>query len=706
MLFPEAMEERPNPSTSGKVSNHLARIFSELTYAFVPKERLTVAAAAEKYRYLNNPGSYTGPWLNSETPYMVKPMEALKSRLYNGVAFCGPAQCGKTEALILNWIAYLAVVEGADMLLFNPTMAIAKDFSERRLDRMARVSKDVGAEVVAQKSATSMFSKRFKNGTFIGLSWPSISHFAGRPVPYVALTDFDRMDDDVGGEGSPFDLGNKRTTTFGSFGKTLAESSPSRPVLNSNWLRSTPHEAPPVGGIMGIYNRGNRQRYYWPCPDCGEFFEGEFKHLVWDNEPGMNPTEASETVKLVCPACGVLIPFDERQNLYKRAQWLEDGQAFDNGRIVGSGPRTPIASFWLNGIAARYTTWQRLVYVKLEAEKDFAATNNEESLKKFYNTDLGVPYQPKSVQAQRDPLVMKSRAEMLAEQEVPEGVRFLVATIDVQANKWVVHVSGVLPGSPFDLVLIDRFDIQFSKRLNEAEERLWVKPATYLEDWDLIAEQVLSKTYQLSDGSKRTMGIRMAACDSGGRDGVTTMAYNFVRRLRTEEDMTHLASRFHLLKGEPSPKAPRTRIGFPDSSKKDKLSGARGDVPVLFLNSNQIKDSLAGRFDSLTPGKGMYRLPNWLPDAVFSELCAETRNEKGEWVKVGRGRNEAWDLSYYTVGLCVSSLIGAERIPWDNAPGWAREWDKNDLVAAEGQERFGANRRQRYSMKDIAKRLA
>ena len=30
----------------------------------VPPERLSVSEAAEKYRYLDNEGSYVGPWLN------------------------------------------------------------------------------------------------------------------------------------------------------------------------------------------------------------------------------------------------------------------------------------------------------------------------------------------------------------------------------------------------------------------------------------------------------------------------------------------------------------------------------------------------------------------------------------------------------------------------------------------------------------------
>src|SRR5690625_2864728 len=64
-----------------------------------PPERLTVAQAAEKYRYLNNPGSYVGYWDNTIAPYLVEPMEVLTSLDHTGMIFAGPARTGKALAL-------------------------------------------------------------------------------------------------------------------------------------------------------------------------------------------------------------------------------------------------------------------------------------------------------------------------------------------------------------------------------------------------------------------------------------------------------------------------------------------------------------------------------------------------------------------------------------------------------------------------------
>jgi len=96
---------------------------------------------------------------------------------------------------------------------------------------------------------------------------------------------------------------------------------------------------------------------------------------------------------------------------------------------------------------------------------------------------------------------------------VHTNVRFLIATIDVQKNRFVVQVHGV--GENKDVHIVDRFDIRKSRRLDEDGERLWVKPGSHPEDWTLLASEVMNKTYPLADGSGRHMAIKLTLCDSG-----------------------------------------------------------------------------------------------------------------------------------------------------------------------------------------------
>lgn len=662
---------------------------------FVPPRRVTVAEWAEdpkEGRFINQPGAYVGNWKNETTPYMVEPMEVLTSTEFKGCVFAGPAQCAKTDALIINWIGYSATTDPQDMIVYSPTFTAARDFSMRRVDRLHRHTETVGAAMVKSKDSDNKFDKHYSNGMMLSLSWPTVSELAGKPVGRVAITDFDRIDDDIGGDGNAFDLATKRTTTFGSFAMTLAESSPSREITDYKKVVKG-HAAPPTTGILALYNRGDRRRWNWPCPHCGSYFEGRWEHIKWDHDLDSNLDKA-ESCYMECPSCSERIEPEQRYQMNIDGVWLKDGQRIENDRIVGKGRRSNIASFWLMGVAAGLTTWQNLVKTYLDAEDDYASTGDEGSLRKFFNTDIGVPYIPKDIANDntRTAEDLISRLEPWTKKKVPPKVRFLLGLVDVQQNSFVVQIVGVAPGKPYDLYLVDRFTIRYSDRLDPSapegkESYLWIKPGAYLDDWDKITEQVMQASYEIDDDSGRRMMVKMTFCDSGGKAGVTTNAYNYVRKLRK----TGWLGRFSLVKGESTPGAPRARITYPDADKKSG-AGAKGEIPVLMLNPTLNKDNLNARLDVVVPGFGMIHLPDWLISAdksedmswFFGEMTSETRIPGKGWEKVAK-RNEAWDLFYYAIGACASSLLNVEKLDWDKAPAWAAPANDNPLVISAEQ---------------------
>ena len=189
-----------------------------------PPERLTVSQASERYIRIHNPGSYTGPWDNTLAPYLVEPMDTFGSSTYTGVIIVAPAQSGKT-AIGLNWAAYTVVCDPMNFMLVEKTQATARDFSKMRFDKMIYDCPEVGDRLM-RGSGDNVHDKKFKSGATVLLSWPTINNLSGKPMPRVFLTDYDRMDQDVGEEGAPYDLSRARTTIFGYYGMTVAESSP------------------------------------------------------------------------------------------------------------------------------------------------------------------------------------------------------------------------------------------------------------------------------------------------------------------------------------------------------------------------------------------------------------------------------------------------------------------------------------------------
>lgn len=211
--------------------------------AIRPPERLSVSEAAEKYRIVNNPGSYVGPWMNSTAPYLVEIMDMLQSTDVTAVIFAGPARCGKSD-IFFNWLEYTAICDPADMMVVHMKQATARDWSIGDLRKTFRSNPALNDCVVPGRQNMNVHDIHFMSGMRLLVKWPTITELSGKTVPRVWFMDYDRMDNDVDQEGPPFDLGRKRTQTFGRYGMTVAEASPGYEVEKAGWRGETPHEAP------------------------------------------------------------------------------------------------------------------------------------------------------------------------------------------------------------------------------------------------------------------------------------------------------------------------------------------------------------------------------------------------------------------------------------------------------------------------------
>lgn len=666
-----------------------------------PPERLTVAQAAEKYRYLNNPGSFVGYWDNTVAPYLVEPMECLTGPEFIGMVFAGPARSGKSD-MLFNWLTHTAICDPADMMAVLMTMNVARDWSQKDLRRAFRHSKALGKTVAPGRHNQSTHDVRFLSGMHLMVKWPTITELSGKTVGRNWIADYDRIPESIDGEGNAYDLTAKRGQTFRRNAMTVAESSPGFEIEDPNWTSRSPHEAPPTRGILALYNRGDRRRWYWKCPHCRNAFEPDFKLLVIPDSA--DHVEAAEATVMRCPHCAGVIWHDGKDGLPGKhelnqidlgnARWVRDGQVWlpAENRIEGVAMRSDLASFWLKGPAAAFTTWRDLALKYLKAEDEYDRTGSQESLKTTVNTDQGLPFLPRGLAEGRLWEDVKSQALDLGVKVVPKGVRFLVATVDVQKYRFEVQVHGFSTGG--DITVIDRFAITKSARLDDDGDPARLEPASYAEDWLLLVDQVILKTYPLADDSGRHMAIKVVGCDSGGaasspsegdrkHDGSTTKnAYNFWRRLKAGDgefpDGLHL--RFQLLKGSSNRHAPRVQVNYPDSERKDRHAGARGEIPVLMVNTNALKDQLNVMLDRKTAGGGKVNFPDWLPDSFFAEVVAERRTSNG-WEKRGE-RNEAWDLLVYTIAVALYRPVKVEHLDWDDPPAWAAQWDVNSLVFA------------------------
>ncbi|EOM3807533.1 phage terminase large subunit family protein [Escherichia coli O182:H23] len=636
-------------------------------YILRAPRRMRVADAVAQYMRVPMGAGNSVPWDPLVAPYVIEPMNCLASREYDAVIFVGPARTGKTIGLIDGWVIYNVICDPADMLIIQMTEEKAREHSKKRLARTFRVSPEVVSRLSPNKNDNNVYDSTFLAGNYLKIGWPSVNIMSSSDYKCVALTDYDRFPEDIDGEGDAFSLASKRTTTFMSSGMTLVESSPGRDVKDVKWRRTSPHEAPPTTGILSLYNRGDRRRWYWPCPHCGEYFQ-PCGDVVAGFRDIADPVLASEAAYIQCPFCSGRIMPEQKRELNGRGVWLRDGESINaDGSRYGDPRRSRIASFWMEGPAAAYQTLSQLVYKLLTAEQEYETTGSEETLKTVINTDWGLPYLPRASMEQRKSELLEQRAEPVPSRSVPDGVNFLVATVDVQAGRhrrFVVQVTGY--GSRGERWIIDRYNITQSLRGDSDGESQRIDPASYPEDWDVLLTDVFHKSWPLASDPSQQMRLMAMAVDSGGEDGVTDNAYKFWRRCRRDG----LGKRIYLFKGDSIRRAKLITRTFPDNTgRTGRRAQAAGDVPLWLLQTDALKDRVNNALWRDSPGPGYVHFPDWLGSWFYDELTYEERSSDGKWSKPGRGANEAFDLMVYAEALVI--LHGYEKIRWPDAPEWA-----------------------------------
>ncbi|EHL6055933.1 phage terminase large subunit family protein [Escherichia coli] len=636
-------------------------------YILRAPSRMRVADAVAQYMRVPMGAGNSVPWDPLVAPYVIEPMNCLASREYDAVIFVGPARTGKTIGLIDGWVIYNVICDPADMLIIQMTEEKAREHSKKRLARTFRVSPEVVSRLSPNKNDNNVYDRTFLAGNYLKIGWPSVNIMSSSDYKCVALTDYDRFPEDIDGEGDAFSLASKRTTTFMSSGMTLVESSPGRDVKDVKWRRTSPHEAPPTTGILSLYNRGDRRRWYWPCPHCGEYFQ-PCGDVVAGFRDIADPVLASEAAYIQCPSCSGRIMPEQKRELNGRGVWLRDGESINaDGSRYGDPRRSRIASFWMEGPAAAYQTLSQLVYKLLTAEQEYETTGSEETLKTVINTDWGLPYLPRASMEQRKSELLEQRAEPVPSRSVPDGVNFLVATVDVQAGRhrrFVVQVTGY--GSRGERWIIDRYNITQSLRGDSDGESQRIDPASYPEDWDVLLTDVFHKSWPLASDPSQQMRLMAMAVDSGGEDGVTDNAYKFWRRCRRDG----LGKRIYLFKGDSIRRAKLITRTFPDNTgRTGRRAQAAGDVPLWLLQTDALKDRVNNALWRDSPGPGYVHFPDWLGSWFYDELTYEERSSDGKWSKPGRGANEAFDLMVYAEALVI--LHGYEKIRWPDAPEWA-----------------------------------
>ena len=399
---------------------------------FRPPVLQTVSQWADANRILVPESSAEpGPWRTSRAPYMREIMDSFTDPDVWKIVMMTSTQVGKTE-MSLNMLGRSIDVDPGPALFVQPSKDFAEDFSKRRVAPMIAACRPLKRKVYEAKSRDSgntITMKTFPGGSVALTGANSPTELAGRPIRYAFMDEVDRYPKNVGVEGGPVGLVEKRTDTFRHNRKVVLTSSPT--VKGASKIESE-------------YLAGTREEWHVACPHCGEYSFIRFENIRFEKEDFYENGEKGYRVTRVawrCPIC----ERETGEHTAKRqpAKWVaKNPDAIING----------VRSFHLNAFVSPWSDWKAIVLEFLNAKDD------PERLKLFYNTTLAQSWEMRDRSGKPEKLHQR-REHYNA--EVPTGVLVLTCGIDTQDNRleyevvgWNRHEEswgidrGIIPGRP------------------------------------------------------------------------------------------------------------------------------------------------------------------------------------------------------------------------------------------------------------------
>lgn len=650
------------------------RLLAETLDGLLPPMRIPLADHCTIHRWVKNSGTGTLElYDHAVAPYLRGIMEALDDPTKRTVAAMGPAASGKTAGPGESWLLRTIHSDPAEMLWYMQTEAARDAYVQARIEPLL----DDHAKLIGdlRYGRDSIALKRFRGGRVEFLPFTA-STLINKHVRYIIADEWDAYDESVG---DPKEMLDFRRQAAGAESKLLAISHPDR---------ARPLTAPPEQqrGIMRLYVNSDRRTWWWQCPHCGGWSSpnpGAARRMVIDYRDDAPLDEIEASARLLCPVSGCLIEDKHRRAMNGTGRWLCAGEAMDeDGAVTGAPIASETAGFWIHGSMSAFLMGGigALARKRAAAERAIAAGQGDAAeLRTVLVKGWGEPLPASANLGTVEAATLVERAEpALRLGVVPEGVRFLTAWADAQANRWEMIVRGW--GVDGESWIVDTKVIPG-------------EPATSGPGWDALLARLIDTTYPLADGSGRHMRVRAAGFDSMGQPGVTEQAYAAWLRRRLKGQARKLGTvegrdAWNIVptKGNPGRYAARLMLAYPNSQRKDRKSTARGQVPLLLFGANAAKDALAAQLMLAPPAANSLHIPAALlapkgpPHPFIEGMVAEKRDPlRGTWSPIAaNARNEPMDM---LVGAeVVARLHGLHRINWDKPPAWAGPWETNSMI--------------------------
>ena len=527
-------------------------------------------------------------------------MDCISDPEIHTVVIMSSAQVGKTE-LLLNIIGYFVHQDPSPILLLQPTLEMAKAFSNDRLSPMIRDTKVLSQKIntKSRSNGNTMLHKSFPGGhiTLAGANSPA--SLASRPIRVLLCDEVDRYELSAGGEGDPVNLAEKRTTTFYNK-KKIYVSTPG----NDGTSRIEP-----------LFEKGDMRRYQMPCPHCGVYQVFNWQNMVFQKG------DLAKTTYYRCDECDGKILSSHKREMITHGKWVAEKETMG------------VASFHLWEVASPWVPFHETVKAFLDA------VGKPDELKVWVNTATGETWKDKGEKP--DWRRIYERRESWDRDIIPRRALRLTAAVDVQRDRLECEIKG--HGRNGESWTIDY--------------HVWMGSLTDLSSSDKEcpwrkAEAILEKEWKHELGGK--IRIHRMAIDSSDQ---TMLVYEWASRMGSRvccvKGMQTLGTAIGVPKkqeiridGKPTKRGVLLwRVGT-DTSKETIYGRLQLDHPT---EEEQRKDGFPF---------GYMHFPDYIDQEFFEQLCAEQKvrkkNKKGylesHWEKT-RDRNESLDTNVYNYAM-------------------------------------------------------
>ena len=570
-----------------------------------PDPDMTITEWADLYRYLpKKSSSEPGKYRSSRTPYLCEIMDVLSpSNPIQEITVMKGTQLGFTE-VANNFFGFVADMCPGPMMMIFPTVELAKGHSQQKLTPTIEETPRLRGKIAENKSRDSgntILSKDFPGGSLFLSGSNSAAAMRSKSIRFLVEDDLDGFEHNVGDEGDPGELGEKRTDTYGSRKKIYRISSPT--------IKS-------ISRISKHFNNSNQSYYHVPCPHCSEKQRLEFGDGNLDYGIKFKRNLDGEVIKAwyICRSCHN--PIEEHSKTWMLA----------NGEWIPEHPDRKKRGYHLSSLYSPigWVSWIQI------AQEFINAKTNRELLRVWINTRLGMPFEEKGDQP--DWVQLRARCEPYKMMTVPAGGIILTASVDVQDDRLEAKIKAWGYGE-------ESWLIYYGKIFGNTEDR----PV-----WDQL-DILLNRSFQHVNGHE--LRIASMAIDSGHR---TQIVYNYCR---------FRSPRVIAIKGSSNPSKPV--IGKPTSQDVSyRGTTIKEGIQLWPIGTNTAKSTIYGRLYQSEPGPGYMHFPEGIEDDYFMQLTAEKLvtkfDNKGfmktEWVKI-HTRNEALDLEVYCYAAAIRAGI-------------------------------------------------